>query len=249
MRKKEPAYRTIAAALRKEITARGVKPHTRLSSEPELARRFDVTRETVRSALARLQQDGLIYSRQGVGRFVAEARVEQELTQLFSFTEVMSSHGIQPGSVVLEAGVEQLMSPESRVLTDLQLKPGARVIRIKRLRLGGAEPLVIANTWLPEARFRGFLDHDIKRHSVYEIMAALGFKPTEAVESIEAVTLGTEDATLLKVAAGSSALLIRRLAFAGKIPVEYAVDYYRGDRTRFSVHLGVGGRSIAAISR
>jgi GntR family transcriptional regulator len=239
MRKSDPAYRKIANALRKEITSRRLAAHTRLSSEPELSRRFNVARETVRRALDQLQRDGIIYSRRAVGRFVAEPRVEQELTQLFSFTEVMSSKGIQAGTVVLEAGVEKLLSPESPILVGLELKPNARVIRIRRLRLGGTAPLVIANTWLPRSRFPDFLDHDIKHKSVYEIMTTFGYKPTDAVESIEAVTLGTEEAGLLKVAAGSSALLIRRIAFAGKVPVEYAVDYYRGDRTRFRVHLGV----------
>jgi GntR family transcriptional regulator len=246
MQKNQPIYMGIAAALRKEITSRRLKPHSKLPSEPELVRAYGAARATVRRALAKLQQDGLIYSRQAVGSFVAEPRVEQDLVQLFSFTEVMATHGLKPGAVVLEAGVEQLLSPESPVLDHLKLKTGARVIRIRRLRLGGGEPLVIANTWIPEAPFRGFLEHDIRRHSIYEILTKLGRKPTRAVQSIEAITLGTEDAALLKVPAGSAALLVRRTAYSGSLPVEYAVDYYRGDRTRFWVHLGTGAAGAEA---
>ena len=52
--------------------------------------RYGAARETVRKALARLQEQGLIYSRQAVGSLVAEPRVEQDLDQLMSFSEFMS---------------------------------------------------------------------------------------------------------------------------------------------------------------
>lgn len=43
---------------------------TKLPSENELARSFDVSRPVVRDALKRLREDGIIYSRQGAGSFV-----------------------------------------------------------------------------------------------------------------------------------------------------------------------------------
>lgn len=232
-------YRTIADSLRREILTRKLPPHSRLPSEPELARRFGAARETVRRALARLQQEGLIYRRQAVGSFVAEPRVDQDLDQLFSFTEFMTYRGMKPGSKLLESGILRIADPESPVLKHLHLEAGARVIFIRRLRTGSGEPLVIASTWLPETRFPGFLDYDLTRHSVYEIMGRMGYKPTDAVQTIEAVTLSPRQAALLTVAPGSAALLIRRVGYAEGIPVEYAEDYYRGDRTTFRVRLGV----------
>lgn len=232
-------YQAIADAIRKEITANQLAPHTRLASEPELARRFKAARETVRRALALLQDDGVIYRRHAVGSFVAEPRVDQALDQLFSFTEFMVYRGMKPGSKLLEAEVERAVSPDSPPLHYLGLKPGARLIRIKRLRTGSGEPLVIASTWLPEALFKGFLAKDLRRLSVYEIMSAMGHKPTDAIQTIVAVTLDEEQAALLGVAPGSPALQIRRIGYSHGLPVEYAVDYYRGDRTTFRVRLGV----------
>lgn len=43
---------------------------TKLPSEHELARSFEVSRPVVRDALKRLRDDGVIYSRQGAGSFV-----------------------------------------------------------------------------------------------------------------------------------------------------------------------------------
>jgi GntR family transcriptional regulator len=236
---KGPVYQAIADAIRKDISRRRLAPHTRLASEPELARLHGAARETVRRALATLAEEGVIYRRRASGSFVAEPRVDQTLDQLFSFSEFMVYRGLEPGTRLLQSETTRIDDPESEALHYLKLKPGSRVIHLRRLRTGSGEPLVIASTWLPEALFRGFLGHDLTQHSVYEIMSRMGRKPTDAVQTIVAVTLDQEQAALLGVAPGAPALLIRRVGYASGVPVEYAVDYYRGDRTTFRVRLGV----------
>jgi DNA-binding GntR family transcriptional regulator len=70
-------------------------------------------------------------------------------------------------------------------------------------------------------------------------METMGLKPTDAIQTMEAVTLAKEEANLLTTAPGSAGLLIRRVGYCHGIPVEYAEDYYRGDRMTFRVRLGV----------
>jgi GntR family transcriptional regulator len=236
---KTAPYLGIADSLRKDIASKSLAPHARLPSESELVKRFRVARATVRRALAKLRDERLVYSRIGAGSFVAEARVEQDLDHLFSFTEFKVYRGLIPGTRVLTAEVRSIREPESAVLHHLRLKPGARVIFLRQVRLGSGEPLAIANTWLPKARFPKFLKHNVERHSVYEIMETMGLKPTDAIQTMEAVTLAKEEANLLTTAPGSAGLLIRRVGYCHGIPVEYAEDYYRGDRMTFRVRLGV----------
>jgi GntR family transcriptional regulator len=236
---KTAPYMAIADSIRKDIASKSLVPHSRLPSESELVKRFKAARATVRRALAKLQEERLVYSRIGAGSFVAEPRVEQDLDHLFSFTEFMVYRGLIPGARILTAEVLSINDPESPVLRHLKLKPRARVIFLRRLRLGSGQPLVIANTWLPAARFPKFLKHDVEHHSVYEIMETMGLKPTDAIQTMEAVTLRSEEAKLLTTSLGSAALLIRRVGYSHGIPVEYAEDYYRGDRTTFRVRLGM----------
>jgi GntR family transcriptional regulator len=236
---KAPVYLAIAEAVRAEIATKQLPPHSRLPSEPELVRRHGAARETVRRALAKLEEDGVVYRKQNVGTFVAEARVDQDLDQLFSFTEYLIFRGLQPGSVPLVSEVVKITDPSSPVLHYLGLKVGARVVHLRRLRTGSNEPLVIASTWLPEAKFRGFLKHDLRKQSVYDIMHKMGGRPTDAVQTMSAVTLDEEQAKLLAVAPGTAAFMIRRLGLANGVPVEFAIDYYRGDRTTFRVRLGI----------
>lgn len=55
----------ITAQLRAAILAGHLKPGTRLPSQQQLCRRYGVARETVKTALRKLADEGLISSRQG----------------------------------------------------------------------------------------------------------------------------------------------------------------------------------------
>jgi DNA-binding GntR family transcriptional regulator len=65
-----PLYSRVVAALRDEIATGRVAVGARLPSEEELCGRFRVSRHTVREALRKLREDGLVSSRQGAGTTV-----------------------------------------------------------------------------------------------------------------------------------------------------------------------------------
>lgn len=65
-----PASQQIASHLRAAILTRKYVPGERLPSQYELAERYDVARETVKTALRILRDEGLIVIRQGSGAYV-----------------------------------------------------------------------------------------------------------------------------------------------------------------------------------
>jgi len=68
-----PKYSAVARILFEDIRTGQYKPGDLLPSEPELSRRFGVSRHTVRAALRSLYEKGLIVSRQGHGSVVQDA--------------------------------------------------------------------------------------------------------------------------------------------------------------------------------
>ncbi|MFG2862148.1 GntR family transcriptional regulator [Streptomyces sioyaensis] len=68
----EPPYRQIAADLIAEIARGDLAPGKPLPSEKELTERYGVARNTARSALAVLREQGLIYTVTGRGSYVVE---------------------------------------------------------------------------------------------------------------------------------------------------------------------------------
>ena len=65
-----PAYLQLAIYLRGMIIVRQLPPGSPLPSEPELAQRYGVSRDTVRRAMQLLREIGLAETRRGVGHFV-----------------------------------------------------------------------------------------------------------------------------------------------------------------------------------
>jgi DNA-binding FadR family transcriptional regulator len=64
-------YVQIADQLRREIAGGTLPPGTRLPSERDLARALEVSRPSVREAIAALKNDGLVETRAGAGTYVA----------------------------------------------------------------------------------------------------------------------------------------------------------------------------------
>jgi len=65
-----PAYLQLAIYLRGAIIVRQLPPGAPLPSEPELAERYKVSRDTVRRSMQVLREIGLAETRRGVGHFV-----------------------------------------------------------------------------------------------------------------------------------------------------------------------------------
>jgi DNA-binding FadR family transcriptional regulator len=81
----------------------------RLPSEMALCQTFDVSRTVVREALSRLQADGLVYAKQGVGTFVAR-RPPQALIQLAAPDDVSAIMACFEARVALECEAAALAS-------------------------------------------------------------------------------------------------------------------------------------------
>ncbi len=64
-------YQILVDSLKNSIASGKLTPGMQIDTEQKLSEAFDVSRQTVRRALFQLQQDGLIYSIQGSGSFVA----------------------------------------------------------------------------------------------------------------------------------------------------------------------------------
>src|SRR5919108_2171744 len=203
--------------------------------ERELARSYGTSRTTVRQALAELVIEGRLLRMQGKGTFVAKPKVAQPL-ELASYTEGMRAHGLHPQTKILEIGY---VTTDEKLAGLLGIRPGARTLRIHRLRLADGEPMSIDTSHLPARRFPG-LRKELPRHrSLYETLAtAYDIHLAEAEETIETVLATPHDAQLLGVDVGLPLLLLSRHAFdVDGEPVEWAQSLYRGDRYKFITRL------------
>ena len=66
----QPKYLQVADILRKEIAEGIFRDGQTLMTEEELRQRFNVSRQTIRQAIALLEDDGLVDRRRGSGTYV-----------------------------------------------------------------------------------------------------------------------------------------------------------------------------------
>ncbi|MEU8363946.1 GntR family transcriptional regulator [Nonomuraea sp. NPDC048882] len=232
-----PAHVQIERWLLASIAGGELAPGDRLPGERELAGRLGVSRMTLRQALASLERDGVLLRLPGRsgGAFIAEPRIECDLTGLAGFTEQMRRAHLRAEARVLRAAT---VPAPAAAATALGVAAGAPVHEVARVRSAGRSPVALERSYFPD--LPGLLDQDLTG-SLYALLAArYDLEPRTAVERLDPVIARPAEAAELGIEPGRPLMLIERTAYAGDgTPVEYALDLFRPDRVRISVRSGV----------
>ncbi|MBO4205319.1 UTRA domain-containing protein [Micromonospora echinofusca] len=201
--------------------------------EHQLADEYDVSRHTVREALRRLRQAGILDSRRGRRTDVRTTRIEQPLGALYSLFSEVQARGMQQRSQVLarHTGRDPAVAARLGVAADTEF------VCLERLRYADDEPLALDRTWLLAPLARPLLDADLTATGVYAELARLGgVRITGGQERIHAVTPTVDQRRLLGLGRGVALLAIDRIGHADGDPVEWRETLVRGDRFSVVAH-------------
>jgi len=233
-----PYYYQIAQGLREMIEDAGEvngQGEIALPSELELCRIYDVTRGTVRHALADLEREGLIYREKGRGSFVKRRRMQLDLTRLCSTTQDMQQRGWVPGTKVLSV---RCMAPRPHVQRELALNEDKPVWEVYRLRTADGEAISLQRAHIPCDMTPGLDQHDLAGSLYYTLKNSYGIQLKTADQTIRTRAATLEEAELLEVAEGDPVFVIERTSYdqAGRA-VEHLHSLWRGDRYDLQVRL------------
>ena len=228
-----PLHTRVADELRRQIVDGELAPGEKLPSEARLCEEFDASRGTIRNALARLRQEGLIAGGQGRAPVVREQAVGQPFENLLSFTAWALGIGRVPGQRTVEVARRRASVEAAEALG---LEEGAPVVELLRLRLLDGEPAMLERSTFVEPVGRHLFDFDPDTGSIYAYLLAHGVDLASARHTIDAVAADDTDADLLEVRIGTPLLRERRRAVsADGVPQEYGDDRYRPDRVTFTI--------------
>lgn len=229
-----PRYEQLYRHLVASIADGTLGPETQIPPERELAELAQVSRVTVRKAVAQLVEDGQLEQRRGAGTFVRIPRRRQDNSRstLVSFTDYMRQRGKVPTSRILSAGLHAPMPDEQQALG---IMASGRVARIERLRSADGVPMALEySSWPPDI----LPDPQAVQRSLYDHVRALGHVPTHAVQRVSAANLRVSEAQLLNMQAGQAVLRIDRTGYlASGRPVEFTRGLYRSDIYDFIAEL------------
>ncbi|WP_292679952.1 GntR family transcriptional regulator [Microbacterium sp. SCN 69-37] len=220
----------------KLIADDGLAPGDRLPTEARLAERFGVARSTVREALKRLEEEGLVDAVQGKGRFVsaiAAAIVERPITRYEGVTEMLTRLGYAVTTSVFSVGEVEADAAQAEAL---QVAPGTPLIRLARLRYGDDEPLVFSVDHVLRDALPGPIAHRDWSGPLTDALEAYGQQVTSSVARISAVELPFEIARRHRLGGLGPWLLVTEtcLTRTGR-RILLAEDYHRGAAIGFNV--------------
>jgi DNA-binding GntR family transcriptional regulator len=161
----ESATHRISSDLRRQIQEGALGPGALLPSEPEVARDYGVSRQTARTALQALEQEGLVVVRPRRGRVVRsnqrlrwhlsefERPDHTVLTTSDAWETDIEGQGHDPTRQDLE--VETIPAPEA-IATRLNLDPRNDVVVVRRhVRYIDGKPAIISDDYFDERIVRG----------------------------------------------------------------------------------------------
>lgn len=232
-----PLYRQLKDQLVAQIGT--LSPHARIPSEPELTRRFGISRATVQQAIDELVREGLLYRIQGKGTFVAPPRILRSFARLPSYSEDIRKRGLEPGVAHLELTRE---AAAPKVAGALQLADGAEVWRVHRVQTANGDPVALVISYLPVRLLPLLSEAEVARSLYRAIETHLGSRPAWAHDTYRAENAGPDQARLLGVQPGAALLVSERIAYLpDDRPIEYVLSYIRGDR--FEIHVEINHKA------
>ncbi len=226
-------YHDLAADLRRRIAHGEFAVGTLLPSEHRLAEEYQVSRGTVRNALATLELRGMVEPNRGSGWIVSAALQTREFAELRNFPDWAESHGLKPGGHVVDSRRDAPGPTEVRTF-----RIGARdqVLRVTRVRMLDERPVMLERTtyapWI--APLIESLPDD--EPSIVRVLLREVIRPARGAHRIDAVAASSEDARLLGVARSSPLLRVRReySDTKGRV-IEVGEDRYVAGAVSFAV--------------
>lgn len=207
----------------------------RLPSEPGFCDHYGVSRTTVRQALARLEQEGLIVRDKGRGTFVASSKPRAWLIQTTEgfFHQEFVRTGHRVTSRMLQLGRQDL---PNWACDALRLPLGSEGVLVERLRsVDGLVALYVINC-LPAA----FADVVLglgADESLYEQLALKGgVTVVGGRRTIDAVIAGERLAELLEVGPADALAYIESVSWDSRgQPIDCYRAWLRTDRMRIDI--------------
>ncbi len=212
-------------------------PDNRLPSEEALAELAGVSRTTVRSALLKLERQGVVVRRHGLGTFATGTTVQMamSLEVLSSIAGVIRSNGLEPQTEHFNLISE--FEPPAYVLESLGIPAGSPVYRVERLYLADGHPAIYVVNRIPLYLDGRLIDMSEFRGEVLTFFdASVGLPIERATAEVRAVNADRDLATAMSVQPGTALLLLEQVAYAKEHPVAHSLAYQNSKYITYNVN-------------
>ena len=195
--------------------------------ELQLMDEYRVSRHTVRDAVRRLREAGLVDAGRGRPSVVRSVAIEQPLGSLYSLFRVVESQGMRQRSDVVAQG----LVTEPAIARRLGIDDASELFHLSRVRYANEEPLACDRVWMPAEVARPLLAADFTHAALYDELASrCQIRLDGGSERITAVRPERSLRTRLGLPPDVACLAIERVGTLDRRPLEFRLTEIRGDR-------------------
>lgn len=234
-----PKHELVADALASEIQGGGYRVGELLPSEPQLTRRFGVSRHTVRAALQKLQRLGLVRSQQGVGTQVLETRLVSRYSHSFGSAQDLLQYATSTPVRLLDRAE---VAVDAAMAARFGCKPGEHWWRVRTVRTAprGGAVVAYSEIHIPLAFGAVLAEAQKSRQPIFALIERR-FKETivEIQQEITCIArLSREESAALQVPRNAPGMEITRryLGQHGRV-LEVARSVHPADVFRYSMRV------------
>lgn len=217
--------------LRRQLSTGAWQAGDRLPSEPALAEKLGVSRNSVRAALAHLENEGMISRRHGSGTYVNSVRpLVHSLHKNVGTEELIKSSGHVPG---ISEMVWRRTHADEEIAERLAVEVGTEIIELYRVRTSDGKPVTVEHDFFSAALLP---DEQVTlSSSIYEFLSEVcGVHIAFGVADLKPGIIGSECAKSLNVEKGVPCLILRQVDYTmEEKPVSYSVEYHLADAFDF----------------
>lgn len=242
---KQALYHQLAKEIRSKIFAGSYPPGSKLPSESELMEDTQMSRSTVRRALAQLVDEGLVFTERGRGAFVSARRqatdgegsgeAEAGAHLFHSLTDQFAGTADRLTTKTVEI---RLVSADEIAAAFFGIGEGDRLVQLERVRYLNDLPLCLEESLLSSAH-----DALVGREldgSLYEVLQAeYGEIPARGRKEFEAHVASQREGFLLDVPRGTALIRVADFVFdAEGRPLHISRRTMRTDQAKYVEPIG-----------
>ncbi|KRN04446.1 GntR family transcriptional regulator [Holzapfeliella floricola] len=227
----DPIYIQIHNHIKQKIETGQWQLGQRLPSERNLSETFGVSRMTLRQAISTLAEEGILERRPGSGTYVSSQKVQEKMTGITSFTDMMKKQGKEPSSQTI---TYRLTKPSLSEKEKLQLNSDQNVLRMERIRFADGIPISFEVASIPENLIGDLHKSEITTSLYHAVKHKNKFELNHVEQTIGATTANEQIAKMLDIKKGDPLVLLRQITRLDDYrPFEYVRSQYVAERFEF----------------
>jgi len=237
-----PIYHQISTSLRNRIMNNEWKLEEKIPSESELTEQYEVSRVTLRQALADLEKDGIISKVRGKGIYIQS--IPKPVIHDFNLPATLGAKLEKKGITFdVELLESRFCGAISFINEALQLGPEQDLVFIKRLFIQDGRPIALNRSWIAKHLVPDIVEAGLINNRLSTTLSSrYHLDPVRIQNIIESARPTTPDVNLLKILYDTPVMIVSSISFTSENnPLEYSTTIWVGDRVKF--HFNVDNSS------